>query len=217
MRSSTLRMADSSRHSTRHRHAVSSLAQLLPTDPHAAVIVGQTGCGKTVYAAKQCFASTSLKAPIAVSSATSWSCAQRSCITRHIRTVHGSGATLRSMLLTRVKDCMTAFVLCIRSSRVSLVCFLSTIALRPRLSPRRRTCCPSWLLVAATPAPLSGCSLRSITRSGRTSESKRNGLLSFIAKTGTRSRTAFVKTMWSPRERREQRLGTALQGQGMQS
>ena len=49
MRSSTLRMADSSRHSTRHRHAVSSLSQLLPTDPHAAVIVGQTGCGKTVF------------------------------------------------------------------------------------------------------------------------------------------------------------------------
>ena len=49
MRSSTLRMADSSRHSTRHRHAVSSLSQLLPTDPHAAVILGQTGCSKTVF------------------------------------------------------------------------------------------------------------------------------------------------------------------------
>ena len=35
-------MADSSRHSTR-------LSQLLPTDPHAAVICGQTGCGKTVF------------------------------------------------------------------------------------------------------------------------------------------------------------------------
>ena len=45
-------MADSSRHSTRHRRdvvSVSSLSQLLPTDPHAAVIVGQTGCGKTVF------------------------------------------------------------------------------------------------------------------------------------------------------------------------
>ena len=39
-------MADSSRHSTRHKV---SLSQLLPTDPHAAVIVGQTGCGKTVF------------------------------------------------------------------------------------------------------------------------------------------------------------------------
>ena len=159
----------------------------------------------------------SSKAPIAVSSATSWSCAQRSCTTRHIRTVHGSGGTLRSMLSTRVKDCMTAFVLCIRSSRASLVCFLSTIALRPRLSPRRRTCCPSWLLVAATPAPLSGCSLRNLMQSGRTSESKRNGLLSFIARTGTRSRTACVKMMWSPQERREQRLGSYLQRQSMQS
>ena len=46
MLSSTSRMADSSRHSTRHKV---SLSQLLPTDPHAAVIVGQTGCGKTVF------------------------------------------------------------------------------------------------------------------------------------------------------------------------
>ena len=154
-------------------------------------------------AAKRYFALTSSKAPIAVSSATSSFYAQRSCIIRPIRTVHGSGPTPRSMSSTRVKDCMTAFVLCIRSSRASLVCFLSTIALRPRLSPRRRTCCPSWLLVAATPAPLSGCSLRNLMQSGRTSESKRNGLLSFIARTGTRSRTACVKMMWSPHKRGE--------------
>ena len=45
-------MVDSSRHSTRHRRdvvSVSSLSQLLPTDPHSAIICGQTGCGKTVF------------------------------------------------------------------------------------------------------------------------------------------------------------------------
>ena len=73
------------------------------------------------------------------------------------------------MLSTRVKDCMTAFVLCIRSSRTSLVCFLSMIAPPPRLSPKRMICCPSWLLVAATPAPLSGCSPRNLMQSGRIS------------------------------------------------
>ena len=42
-------MADSSRQSTRHDTTYQSLSQLLPTEPHAAVICGQTGCGKTVF------------------------------------------------------------------------------------------------------------------------------------------------------------------------
>ena len=42
-------MADSSRHSTRLAHSAVSLSQLLPTDPHSAIICGQTGCGKTVF------------------------------------------------------------------------------------------------------------------------------------------------------------------------
>ena len=42
-------MADSSRHSTRHETTYQSLSQLLPTEPHAAVICGQMGCGKTVF------------------------------------------------------------------------------------------------------------------------------------------------------------------------
>ena len=47
--SSTSRMADSSRHSTRLARSAVSLSQLLPTDPHSAIICGQTGCGKTVF------------------------------------------------------------------------------------------------------------------------------------------------------------------------
>ena len=207
MRSSTLRMADSCRHSTRHRHAVSSLSQLLPTDPHAAVIVGQTGCGKTVFCLDL------LEGPYRG-------------VFRHIvflcpTILHNKTYKDRTWIWADpevyVIDPGERFVLCIRSSRVSRPFTSSTIALRPRLSPRRRTCCPSWLLVAATPAPLSGCSLRNLTQSGRTSESKQSGLLSFIAKTGTRSRTACVKMMWSPQERREQRLGSYLQRQSMQS
>ena len=48
-------MADSSRHSTEAkplaRSAVSLTPEvsLLPTDPHSAIICGQTGCGKTVF------------------------------------------------------------------------------------------------------------------------------------------------------------------------
>ena len=45
-------MADSSRHSTRLARSAVSLTpevSLLPTDPHSAIIVGQTGCGKTVF------------------------------------------------------------------------------------------------------------------------------------------------------------------------
>ena len=50
--SSTSRMADSSRHSTRLARSAVSLTpevSLLPTDPHSAIICGQTGCGKTVF------------------------------------------------------------------------------------------------------------------------------------------------------------------------
>ena len=45
-------MADSSRHSTRLARSAVSLTpevSLLPTDPHSAIICGQTGCGKTVF------------------------------------------------------------------------------------------------------------------------------------------------------------------------
>ena len=42
-------MADSSRHSTRLARSAVSLSQLLPTDPHSAIICGQTSCGKTVF------------------------------------------------------------------------------------------------------------------------------------------------------------------------
>ena len=81
----------------------------------------------------------------------------------------------RSMSSTRAKVCTTAFGLCIRSSRASQSCTSLTTAVQARLWPVRRTCCLSWLLVAATPAPLSGCSPRSIMWSLRTSRSRPTG------------------------------------------
>ena len=44
-------MADSSQHSINSFAGSEAARQLpLPTDPHSAIICGQTGCGKTVFA-----------------------------------------------------------------------------------------------------------------------------------------------------------------------
>ena len=70
----------------------------------------------------------------------------------------------------RLHDCLR-----IRSSRVSPPYTSLTTAVQARLWPKRRTCCPSWLLVAATQAPLSWCSPRNTLQSSRTSGSRPAG------------------------------------------
>ena len=185
-------MADLSRQSTRHRRdvvSVSSLAQLLPTDPHAVVIVGQTGCGKTVFCLDL------LEGPYRG-------------VFRHIvilcpTVLHNKTYKGRSWIWSdqevyvidpgeRLNDCLRALYQVFQGEPTL---FLIDDCSASKALTKKRTCCPSWLLVAATPTPLFGCSLRSLMQSGRTSESKQNSLLSFIAKTGTHSRTACVRTM----------------------
>ena len=115
------------------------------------------------------------RAPTGESSATSSSCAPQSCITSLIRTVHGSGRIPRSMSSTPTKGCMTAFVLCIRSSRASQPCTSLKTAVQARLWPKRRTCCPSWLLVGDMQSSPSGFWLKNTTASSRTSRSRPTG------------------------------------------
>ena len=178
--------------------------------------IWQSSVGKQ-GAERQYLSSTFPRAPTAEYSTRSWSYAPRSSITRPIRSVYRSRWTARSMSSTRARGCMTVSTLCITSSRASRPCTSSTTVPQARRWSKRRTCCPSWLLVAATRATLSGCSLRIIMRSSRTSGSKHAGLPCFTARTETVSRMLSMKTTWSPLMRREQQLGSCLRKLGMVS
>ena len=203
-------MADSSRHSTRHRHAVSSLSQLLPTDPHAAVIVGQTGCGKTVFCLDL------LEGPYRG-------------VFRHIvflcpTILHNKTYKDRTWIWAdpevyvidpgeRLHDCLRALYQVFQGEPCLFL--IDDCAATKALTKKK-----DMLSELAFSGRHAGASVWVLTQKFNavgTSESKQNGLLSFIAKTGTRSRTACVKMMWSPQERREQRLGSYLQRQSMQS
>ena len=204
-------MADSSRHSTRLARSAVSLSQLLPTDPHSAIICGQTGCGKTVFVLdllegpyRGVFRHIVILCPTARHNKTYQ---ERSWIWKDPEIfIVDPGERLHDYLralyqcfegeptLYLIDDCAATKALTKKKDMLSELAFSG-----------RHAGASVWVLT------------RNLTQSGRTSESKQNGLLSFIAKTGTRSRTACVKTMWSPQERREQRLGSYLQRQSMQS